>query len=63
MSKHIADKAHMNSGKRLQKYVSIERSQSGTHLHILKLQQRRRDRCAGAKRATEYARIERGIPA
>lgn len=63
MSKHVFDNTHTNTGKRLQKYVSIERDQSGAHLQTLKLPQRKRSEPYDNRRIAEYMRIDRGVTA
>lgn len=60
MTRHIADKSHDESAGRLRHYLRHEREEA-VHPAILALRARPREAALPAsRRATEYARIERG---
>lgn len=60
MTRHIADQSHDTSAGRTRHYLLQEREQA-VHPAILALRARPRDAdLPASRRATEYARIERG---
>jgi hypothetical protein len=60
MSKHLADKPRVADTGRLRRYTEIERDGGAAREQTLELQRRKRDGRDDGKRASEFARIERG---